>query len=42
LIEIADIAPGSTAGRLPIKKGDRILSINGEDVNDVIDYQWSP
>jgi len=40
LIEIADIAPESSASRLKIKKGDRIVSINGTEVNDVIDYQF--
>jgi len=40
LIEIVDIAPGSTAERLNIRPGDSILSINRKVVNDVIDYQF--
>jgi putative radical SAM enzyme (TIGR03279 family) len=40
LIEIVDIAPGSTAERLNIKPGDSILSINKKAVSDVIDYQF--
>jgi putative radical SAM enzyme (TIGR03279 family) len=40
LIEIADIAPGSTAEGLGIRKGDSIVSVNGEEVHDVIDYQF--
>lgn len=40
MIEVTDIAPDSTASRLKIAKGDRILSINGAEINDVVDYQF--
>ncbi len=40
MLEIAAIAPGSTAARLGLIKGDRILTINGKAVHDIIDYQF--
>jgi putative radical SAM enzyme (TIGR03279 family) len=40
LLEIADIAPGSAAEGLGIRKGDSIVSLNGEEVHDVIDYRF--
>jgi putative radical SAM enzyme (TIGR03279 family) len=40
LLEIADIAPGSAAEGLGIRKGESIVSVNGEEVHDVIDYQF--
>lgn len=40
MLEIAAVAPGSTAAGLGLSKGDRILTINGKTVNDVIDYQF--
>jgi len=40
LLEIADIVPGSAAEGLGLRKGDRIVSLNGEEVHDVIDYQF--
>lgn len=40
MLEIADIAPGSAALGLNLKRGDRILAINRSEVNDVIDYQF--
>ncbi len=35
-----DITPGSIAARRGVKKGDCIVSINGEEVHDVIDYRF--
>ena len=40
MLEITAVAPGSTAARLGIEKRDRILTVNGKAVNDVIDYQF--
>jgi putative radical SAM enzyme (TIGR03279 family) len=40
LIEIVDIDPQGTAAGLDIQKGDSIVSINGEEVLDVIDYKF--
>jgi len=40
VLEIAAVAPGSTAARLGLGKRDRILTINGKAVHDVIDYQF--
>jgi putative radical SAM enzyme (TIGR03279 family) len=41
LLEICSVLPGSLGADLGFKQGDRIVSINGEDVNDVIDYKFS-
>jgi putative radical SAM enzyme (TIGR03279 family) len=40
LLEIARVAPGSIADGLELRQGDHIISINGEAVNDVIDYRF--
>jgi putative radical SAM enzyme (TIGR03279 family) len=40
LIEVVHVAPDSSASRLGIKRGDRLLSINGREIRDVIDYQF--
>jgi len=40
LLEIADILPGSIAAGLGLHRGDRIVSINGQNVDDVIDYRF--
>jgi putative radical SAM enzyme (TIGR03279 family) len=36
-----NVLPGSTGARLGLQSGDSIVSINGEDTNDVIDFQFS-
>jgi len=41
LLEIARVAPGSIADGLGLQPGDRIISINGEAIGDVIDYRFS-
>lgn len=41
MLEIVNVLPGSTAARLGLQRGDSIVSINGEDINDVIDFQFS-
>lgn len=40
MLEIVNVLPGSTAARLGLQSGDNIVSINGEDINDVIDFQF--
>lgn len=40
MIEIVHIAPASTAEGLHIRQGDCIVSINREEVRDIIDYQF--
>ncbi len=40
MLEIAAAAPGGTAAALGLRRGDRILTVNGKAVHDVIDYQF--
>jgi putative radical SAM enzyme (TIGR03279 family) len=40
VLEIAAVSPGSTAAGLGLAKGDRILTVNGKAVRDIIDYQF--
>jgi putative radical SAM enzyme (TIGR03279 family) len=40
VLEIAAVTPGSTAAGLGLGKGDRILTVNGKAVRDIIDYQF--
>ncbi|MCM1227956.1 MAG: DUF512 domain-containing protein [Clostridium sp.] len=40
MVEIKGIAKKSPAARLDIKKGDFLISINGNDVEDVLDYMF--
>ena len=40
MLEIVHVQPDGTAARLGLQAGDRILSINNEDVNDVIDFHF--
>lgn len=37
---IDDVLPGSVAEELEIEPGDRLLSINGQELRDVIDYNF--
>ena len=40
MLEIARVAPGGIADGLGLQPGDRIISINGEAIGDVIDYRF--
>jgi putative radical SAM enzyme (TIGR03279 family) len=40
LLEIINVLPGSTASRLGLKPGDAVVSINGEEIHDVIDFSF--
>ncbi len=40
MLEIKGVSPGSTGERLGLHPGDRILTINKEEVGDVIDFQF--
>lgn len=39
-VEITGTEPGSKAANLGVQKGDRLLSINGHEINDVLDYRF--
>lgn len=39
-IIIDDITPGSIAEELDIKKGDKLISINGEYIEDILEYKY--
>lgn len=41
MLGIARVAPGSIAEGLGLRPGDHVVSINGETINDVIDYRFS-
>ena len=38
MLEISRVLPGSTADRYGLKKGDRLISVNGSEVHDSIDF----
>lgn len=40
MLPIAAVLPGSTASRHGLAAGDRLVSVNGRDVRDSIDYQF--
>ncbi len=40
MLTIERVLAGGTAGRLGLEAGDSIVSVDGEDVNDVIDFQF--
>ncbi len=40
MLEIINVLPGSTGARLGLKPGDAVLSINGEEIHDVIDFSF--
>jgi putative radical SAM enzyme (TIGR03279 family) len=41
LLEIARVLPGSAAARLGLASGDALISVNGEEINDCIDYAFT-
>jgi NifB/MoaA-like Fe-S oxidoreductase len=41
LLEIARVLPGSAAARLGLAPGDALISVNGEEINDCIDYAFA-
>ena len=38
--KIISVAPGSIAQEMELKAGDYLLSINGHEVKDILDYRW--
>ena len=38
MLEISRVLPGSTAARYGLKRGDQLVSINGNDIHDSIDF----
>ena len=38
--KIAEVAPASPAAKAGLKPGDTLLAINGQELADVIDYQY--
>ena len=39
-IEIIDVVKDSIADELGIQKGDKLISINGEEVDDILEYKY--
>lgn len=40
MVEITDVLSGSRADKAGIKKNDQLLSINGREIRDVLDYRF--
>ncbi|MCH5323938.1 MAG: DUF512 domain-containing protein [Eubacterium sp.] len=40
MVKIESVIPGSPAARCGIKAGEELVSINGSDINDVLDYKY--
>ena len=40
MVKITDVAPRSRAEKAGIQGGDVLVSINGRDINDVLDYRF--
>lgn len=40
MVTISGVEPGSRAQRLGILPGDRLISMNGHEINDVLDYRF--
>jgi putative radical SAM enzyme (TIGR03279 family) len=39
-LTVLDVAPGSPADHLGLRRGDAVLSVNGRPIRDAIDYQF--
>ena len=37
---VKSIVPGSIADEMGIEPGDRLISINGQEIEDIFDYQF--
>ncbi len=37
---ISNVRPGSIADEMDVKKGDELISVNGERIQDIFDYQY--
>ena len=40
MVKIVSVSPRSRADRVGIAAGDLLLSINGREINDVLDYRF--
>lgn len=40
MVEIKEVAPKSRADRCGVMAGDKLISINGREINDVLDYRF--
>lgn len=40
MVSITDVIPGSRAFKAGLKCGDTLLSVNGREINDVLDYRF--
>ncbi|WP_456409324.1 PDZ domain-containing protein, partial [Caldithrix abyssi] len=40
MVKIINIVPGSIAAELGIRVGDQLISINGHEINDRLDYRF--
>ncbi|MBQ5841952.1 MAG: PDZ domain-containing protein, partial [Clostridia bacterium] len=40
MVFVTGIIPHSPAEKAGIRSGDAILSVNGNEINDVLDYQF--
>ena len=40
MVTVYGIVPGSEADRLGIKVGDKLYTVNGSEINDVLDYRF--
>lgn len=40
MLEIVSVLPGSTGERLGLKPGDSVISVNGQEVTDLIDFHF--
>ena len=38
--EIFGVQPGSLAERAGMEKGDKLISINGHDITDILDFRF--
>ena len=40
MVKITDVLPKSRAEKAGLRAGDRLMQINGKDINDVLDYRF--